>query len=385
MKSVLISGGAGFIGSHLAKALMARGERVRVLDALIPQVHLGRGVGRDLLSVAEFTEGNVSDPNAWQRALDGIDVVFHLAAEVGVGQSMYEISRYVQANVLGTATLLELLATGQYPLKKLIVASSMSIYGEGAYACGSCGPVYPSLRGLERLGTGQWEMLCPRCERAVDPQPTSEDKPLSPTSVYAISKRDQEELCLVVGRAYGIPTVALRFFNVYGPGQSLSNPYTGVSAMFCSQLSHNNPPLVFEDGLQSRDFVHVEDIVQANLLALDKAEANDQVFNVGTGRRTSIRQLADMIAGAMQSALKPRVEGRFREGDIRHCYADITKISTVLGYQPRITLEEGLPDLVQWVSTQQSSDRVRQAQVELERRGLLKSPEARDERHARES
>jgi dTDP-L-rhamnose 4-epimerase len=370
--NILISGGAGFIGSRLARTLVARGERVRILDALIPQVHLGKGMAQDLLAATEFIAGNVSESHAWQRALDGIDVVFHLAAEVGVGQSMYEISRYVRANVLGTATLLELLATGRYPLKKLIVASSMSIYGEGAYTCSGCGPIAPGLRGIEQMRAGRWEVLCPRCDRGVEPQPTPEDKPLHPSSVYAISKRDQEELCLVVGQAYGIPTVALRFFNVYGPGQSLSNPYTGVAAIFSSQLSHHHSPLIFEDGLQSRDFVHVEDIVQANLLAMDRAEANYQVFNVGTGRRVSIRQLAEMIAAAMRLTVPPAIVGRFRAGDVRHCFADITKIKVLLGYAPKITLEAGLPDLVDWVSTQQSSDRVRQAQAELEKRGLLK-------------
>jgi dTDP-L-rhamnose 4-epimerase len=369
---VLISGGAGFIGSHLSKALQSRGEQVRVLDALIPQVHLGRGVPSDVGAASEFIHGDVSDREAWQRALEGVDVVFHLAAEVGVGQSMYEITRYIRANVLGTAVFLELLASGRYPLQKVIVASSMSVYGEGAYGCTSCGPVYPSLRSAARLREDQWDVMCPRCEHAVAPQPTSEDKPLNPTSVYAISKRDQEEMCLAVGRAYGIPTVALRFFNVYGPGQSLSNPYTGVSAIFCSRLLHNNPPLIFEDGLQSRDFVHVEDIVQANLLAMDNAAANYQVFNVGTGQRVSVRQLAEMLAHAMGSTLQPCIAGRFREGDIRHCYADISKIHAMIGYWPRTTLEEGLSDLVRWVSTQESRDLVISAQAELEGRGLLK-------------
>jgi dTDP-L-rhamnose 4-epimerase len=372
MLRVLISGGAGFIGSHLARALADRGEQVRVLDALIPQVHADKATAPALPPEVEFIQGDVSDPQAWQQSLDGIDAVYHLAAEVGVGQSMYEISRYIRANTLSTAILLELLASGRTAVKKLVVASSMSIYGEGAYTCASCGPVSPSLRSLERLRTGQWEVTCPYCSQVVEPRPTSEQKPLQPTSVYAISKRDQEELCLVVGRAYGIPSVALRFFNVYGPGQALSNPYTGVAAIFCSQLRHDNPPLIFEDGLQSRDFVHIDDIVQANLLALDQHAADYQVFNVGTGRSVQVGQLANMLAAAMHSTLQPRLVGRFREGDIRHCYADITKISTTLGYRPRMTLEAGLPDLVRWVSTQQSCDRVQQAQAELEQRGLLR-------------
>jgi len=371
MTSILVTGGAGFIGAHLVKALLARGHRVRVLDALIPQVHRGRRVP-DLPPTVDFIRGDVSEPEAWHQALEGVEVVFHLAAEVGVGQSMYEITRYTRANVLGTAVLLELLATGRYPLRKLIVASSMSVYGEGAYRCGTCGQVHPQLRSAAQLQAGRWEMTCPRCGGPVEPLPTPEDKPLFPTSVYAISKRDQEEMCLAVGRAYGIPTVALRFFNVYGPGQSLSNPYTGVAAIFCARLLHRNPPLIFEDGLQSRDFVHVEDIVQANLLAMDREEANDQVFNVGTGRRVSILELAEALIGAMGVKLRPAVVHRFREGDIRHCYADLTKIRGMLGYTPRIPLEEGLPDLVRWVSAQESADLVAKAQAELERRGLLK-------------
>lgn len=372
MTSALISGGAGFIGSHLAKALITRGHRVRVLDALIPQVHQGKRVPADLPSSVEFLAGDVGNQQAWRQALEGMDVVFHFAAEVGVGQSMYEITRYIRANVVGTAYLLELLATGQYRLAKLIVASSMSIYGEGAYTCELCGPIHPPLRREERLREGLWEMICSKCARPVEPLPTPEDKPLHPTSVYAISKRDQEEMCLTVGRAYGVPTVALRFFNVYGPGQSLSNPYTGVAAIFSSRLLQKQPPLVFEDGLQCRDFVHVEDIVQANILALDKEEANYQVFNVGTGRRVSILQIAGMLIEAMDSTLRPCIVGRFREGDVRHCYADISKICTMLGYKPKIAVEEGLADLVRWVTTQESIDLVPQARAELERHGLIK-------------
>jgi dTDP-L-rhamnose 4-epimerase len=258
VKSVLVTGGAGFIGSHIVDALVARGHRVRVLDALVPQVH-GRNatVPKHLAESAHFIRGDVTDVGAWRTALEGVDVIFHEAAEVGVGQSMYEIVRYMRANTIGTAILLELLAGGAYSVEKLIVASSMSIYGEGAYRCPTCGPVFPQLRPEEQLSNRRWEMVCPDCLEEVAPEPTAEAKPLYPTSIYAISKRDQEEMCLTVGRAYRIPTVALRYFNVYGPRQAVSNPYTGVAAIFISRLLNARSPLIFEDGLQSRDLVHV--------------------------------------------------------------------------------------------------------------------------------
>lgn len=373
MKNVLVTGGAGFIGSHLVEELVALGHRVRVLDLLVPQVH-----GRDVQSPmylpddVEFMKGDVGDVEAWRWALEDIDVVFHEAAEVGVGQSMYEIVRYMRANTLGTAVMLELLATGEYPIEKLIVASSMSIYGEGAYECSSCGPVFPQLRSTEQLQQRRWEMRCPGCEATASPVPTDEDKPLFPTSIYAISKRDQEEMCLSVGRAYGIPTVALRYFNVYGPRQALSNPYTGVAAIFSSRLLNGNPPLIFEDGLQSRDFVHVSDIVQANLLAMRNGHANYEVFNIGTGRASTVLDIARALARTLGIEIEPTIVGKFREGDIRHCYADISKARRILGYVPKVAFEDGISDLVQWVRQEESLDLVDNATRELEMRGLTK-------------
>lgn len=373
MKNILVTGGAGFIGSHLADALIALGHRVRVLDLLVPQVH-GRDVHapKYLSDDVEFMKGDVSDAEAWRWALKGIDIIFHEAAEVGVGQSMYEIVRYMRANTLGTAIMLELLATGEYPIEKLIVASSMSIYGEGAYECPSCGPVSPQLRTTKQLVQRDWEMRCPGCQRVVAPAPTGEDKPLFPTSIYAISKRDQEEMCLAIGRAYGIPTVALRYFNVYGPRQALSNPYTGVAAIFSSRLLNGNPPLIFEDGLQSRDFIHVSDIVQANLLAMKNGHANYEVFNIGTGRQLTVLDVVRALSKALGVEIEPQIVGKFREGDIRHCYADISKAQRVLGYTPRVTFEDGTSDLVEWVSEQESLDLVDNATRELEMRGLAK-------------
>ena len=373
MKNILVTGGAGFIGSHLVDALVALGHRVKVLDYLVPQVHgPDAGIPRHLPSELTFIRRDVAEPDAWREALQGVDIVFHEAAEVGVGQSMYEITRYVKANTLGTAVMLELLASGDYPIEKLIVASSMSIYGEGAYECPSCGLIFPQLRTERQLRGRYWELRCPKCGRDAAPTATREDKPLFPTSIYAISKRDQEEMCLTIGRAYGIPTIALRYFNVYGPRQALSNPYTGVAAIFSSRLLNGSPPLIFEDGLQSRDFVHVSDIVQANLLAMENGRADYQVFNIGTGRCLTILDVAHALSQALGAPIKPEIVGRFREGDIRHCYADISKAEELLGYKPQVAFEKGIFDLALWVRQQHSLDLVYSATRELEIRGLTK-------------
>lgn len=363
---VLVTGGAGFIGSHLVDALVRQGHAVRVLDSMEEQVHEGRKPSY-LSPQAEYQWGDVRDRAAVRRALEGIEVVFHEAAAVGVGQSMYQIEKYVAANVLGTAVLLDVIVNERLPIKKLMVASSMSIYGEGQYRCPSCGPVFPSLRSEPQLKTRQWEMRCPRCGRTVTPEPTPEDKPLLPTSVYAVSKRDQEELCLSVGRSYRIPTVALRYFNVYGPRQALSNPYTGVCAIFSARIKNHNPPLIFEDGAQSRDFVHVSDIVQANLLVMEKAD--DGVFNVGTGRPTSILDIATVLRTLYGGTVEPLITQKFRAGDIRHCSADISRLSR-LGFAPTVSLEQGLRDLAAWGKEQAATDRVDAAAKELEQYGL---------------
>jgi dTDP-L-rhamnose 4-epimerase len=369
--TILVTGGAGFVGSHLVDALVERGHRVRVLDALVPQVHAALRPAH-LNAEAEFLQADIGDPAALEQALEGVDVVYHHAAEVGVGQSMYEIRRYVQANSLGTATLLEALIERRGRIRKLVVASSMSAYGEGAYSCRNCGPAYPQLRPASQLLQRRWEVECPRCASAMERVPTSEEKPLFPTSVYAITKQDQEQLCLSIGRAYNIPTVALRYFNIYGTRQALSNPYTGVCAIFCSRLLNDQPPIVFEDGEQTRDFVHVSDIVQANLLALQTDRADYCAVNVGTGVPTSVRRIAEMIARGLGKQIAPEIDGKYREGDIRHCVADISRARTLLGFQPKVTIEQGLPELLGWVRQQSASDRVSQATAELEARQLVR-------------
>lgn len=372
MSKILVTGGAGFIGSHLVDALISKGHEVRILDSIVPQVH-GDKLPSHLNKEAEFIQADVCDAEAVRKALDGIEVIYHEAAEVGVGQSMYEIVRYVKANDLGTAVLLEEVIKRPQQFRKLIVASSMSIYGEGSYACENCGTVInPQLRGNEQLDAHEWEFKCETCGTELKPLGTSETKPLFPTSVYAVSKQDQEQYCLSVGRAYQIPSVALRYFNVYGTRQALSNPYTGVCAIFSSRLLNNESPTIFEDGGQTRDFVHVSDIVQANLLALETDKADYQAVNVGTGRPLSVGDIARMLAQGLGKDIEPTFVGKYREGDIRHCVADITKAKELLGYAPKVRLEDGLVELLDWVKNEQPEDRVEAATAELTAHNLVR-------------
>lgn len=368
--NILVTGGAGFIGSHLVDALVERGHNVRILDSLVEQVHGGK-VPEHLNKNAEFIKADVCDADAVAKALDGIEIVYHEAAEVGVGQSMYEIVRYVKANDLGTAVLLEEMLKRRDQFKKLIVASSMSIYGEGAYKNPVTGEtVFPQLRTDKQLAAHEWEMRQGDVE--LEPIGTTEEKPLFPTSVYAVSKQDQEQYCLSVGRAYKLPTVAFRYFNVYGTRQALSNPYTGVCAIFSSRLMNDQAPMIFEDGLQSRDFVHVSDIVQANLLALETDAGDYEMFNIGTGRPTSVKDISLLLAKGLGKDIEPQIVSKYREGDIRHCVADISKIRKHLGYEPKVALEQGLEELLGWVSKQEADDRVQAATNELAERNLVK-------------
>ena len=381
-ETILVTGGAGFIGSHLVDALVARGHRVRVFDNLDPQVHgdLGqRGAWPDYCNpAAEYVLGDVRDGAALALAIEGASLIFHEAAVVGVGQSMYEIERYMDVNTRGTAMLLDVLANRpdlRQGVRKLVVASSMSIYGEGKYACPIHGSANPRLRTNEQMARHDWEVRCPvavdsgPCGLALVPRATDEEKPLHCTSIYAISKKDQEEMCLAVGRAYDLRAVALRYFNVYGTRQALSNPYTGVAAIFAGRLLNHNRPMVFEDGLQSRDFVHVSDIVQANLLVMDSPAADYGSFNVGTGQFTTIAGVAEALDGHLGTHLAPEITHQFRAGDIRHCVADISRISA-LGYRPTVQFADGVAGLTEWVGAQSAVDRVDQAHQELVRRGL---------------
>ncbi|MBA3882868.1 MAG: NAD-dependent epimerase/dehydratase family protein [Chthoniobacterales bacterium] len=369
VKKVLITGGAGFVGSHLADQLLAHGYQVRAIDNLAPQVH-GAGASRPIYLDPEvdLIVGDVRDREAVSRALENVDAVYHLAATVGVGQSMYKIAEYTSVNGEGTAILLEALA--REPVERLVVASSMSIYGEGLYSTKNGELVEGQERSIEQLKAHDWEVRGPDGEplKAV---PTPESSCPAVPSVYAISKYQQERLCMTVGRAYRIPTVALRFFNIYGTRQALSNPYTGVLAIFASRFLNNKPPLINEDGQQQRDFVSVHDIAQACRLALEVPDAADRVFNVGSGQHFSIRQIAEQMAQVLNKPeIEPEIVGRCRVGDIRNCFADIGLARDVLGYEPAVSLEEGLVELAAWLEGQTAVDNVADASRELAARGL---------------
>lgn len=369
---ILVTGGAGFIGSHLVDALVRDGHEVRVYDSLTEEVHGGR-VPEHLNGDAEFLRGDVCDAEALAGALEGIDAVFHLAAELGLGRSMYQVRRFVTGNDLGTAVLLEELIKRRDQIRKLIVASSMSLYGEGPYRCNTCEVTsFPELRSATELSAKKWEFECAICRTQLETLPTPEDKPLNPTSVYAVGKQVQEQYSLIIGRAYKIPTVAFRYFNVYGPRQALSNPYTGACAIFSSRLLNDQPPLVYEDGNQTRDFVSVHDVVRANLLALETSRADYQVLNVGTGRATSIRFIAGVLAKGLGKEIAPTITEQFREGDIRHCIADISRARDLLGYRPGVKLEDGLAELLDWVGRQSADDRLDSASAELAAHSLVK-------------
>lgn len=369
MDKILIIGGGGFVGSHTADALLQRGFSVMVFDNLSKQVHT-RGFPSYLSRDVEFIEGDVRDSRALSKAVAQADAIYHFAAAVGVGQSMYEIANYCETNIQGTANVLQAILDTRSEPEKLIVASSMSIYGEGRYLCAECGRTTPQPRSVAQLKKKQWELTCPHCERPLQPISTDEQKPLQCTSVYAISKKAQEEMALLFGETYDIPTVALRYFNIYGPRQALSNPYTGVAAIFASRLLNGNAPVIFEDGLQMRDFVNIRDIVQANLLALLSDGANGMALNVGSGQPVSIYQVAQQIAEMLGEDIQPSVPDIYRAGDIRHCYGDISLISERLGYSPKVSFSEGVAELVDWLESQQASDKTDAALLELTQRGL---------------
>jgi dTDP-L-rhamnose 4-epimerase len=362
---ILITGGAGFIGSHLANSLVEAGYAVRVLDALSSQVHGAEtDFPRHLHPEIETCNGDIRDRDAVRKALAGITHVYHFAAAVGVGQSMYEIVHYTDVNNRGTAVLLEALM--ENPVQRLVIASSMSVYGEGLYRRGNV-LREPAPRSREQLQKGQWELL--DGDAMLEPIATPETKHTAPTSVYALSKLDQEQLCLMFGAAYGVPTVALRFFNAYGPQQSLSNPYTGVLAIFAARCLNGNSPLIFEDGMQRRDFVSVRDVAQACRLALT-TDTIGESFNIGSGQPRSVLEIANSLLEVLGVDVEPVITGKYRVGDIRHCFADIGKARRLLGYEPRVRFEDGLLELAEWLASTQASDNFVHAAAELDRRGL---------------
>lgn len=375
---ILVTGGAGFIGSHVVDRLARGGAEIVVLDNLDPQVHGAGGAGpvniedHVLAGRVEFLHGDMREAQVVERALRGVDTIVHLAAAVGVGQSMYEPHYYTSVNVDGQGVLHEAMAREPTRFRRFVVASSMSIYGEGAYRCAEHGTQAPAPRDEAQLARGEWEVPCPRCGRPLEPVPTSEDKPLQSTSIYAITKKTQEEMALCFGRAYRIPTVALRFFNVFGSRQALSNPYTGVAAIFMGRLKNGNRPLVFEDGRQSRDFVHVFDIAEAVVRAAEGEGEAGAAYNVCTGRPVTIAEVAATLAERLRMDVGPQVVAKYRAGDIRHCVGEPTRARERLGFQARVGFAEGLDELIAWSDRQQAEDRVDASLAQLERLGLVR-------------
>ena len=369
-----MTGGAGFIGSHLIDELIKKRYKVTVFDNLESQVH-SEGFPEHFNLRAKFIRGDVRKKRELKEVIKDIDVIVHFAAAVGVGQSQYQISKYVESNIQGTANLLDVLVNEKHNVKKLLIASSMSIYCEGLYECKKCGKIKPPLRSFTKTmkSHDNWEPRCPACKSVLRPLPTPEETPLVSNSMYAISKKEQEEMSMLIGKTYGIPVVALRFFNVYGPRQSLSNPYTGVAAIFLSRIKNNNPPVIYEDGLQSRDFIWVGDIVKACMLSIEKDAANYQVFNVGSGKPVSVKKVAEKLIKLLgkEGKVKPDITYNFRKGDVRHCYADITKIKKRLGFKPETSFDKGMQQLINWSKRAKAVDRFDKASLELKAKKLI--------------
>jgi len=371
MTRVLVTGGAGFVGSHIVDEYIEHGYDVTVVDNLTDQVHDDEP--SYLNDAAEYVWGDIRDRELMTELLEAADVLNHQASAVGVGQSMYEIEKYVDINTLGTARLLDIIVDEEIDLEKMIIASSMSIYGEGEYYCPNCDSIrHPSLRDDEQMASGEWEHACSDCGQPLEPQPTPEAKPRDSTSIYAITKKDQEEMMLSIGRAYDIPTVALRYFNIFGSRQALDNPYTGVCAIFSSRIKNDNPPLVFEDGEQTRDFIHVSDIARANRLAIESS-ASDVAVNIGSGTPTTINEVAETLTDlyGKSDELAPEIANDYRQGDIRHCYADPETAADELGFEAEVSFEDGMQELVEWGREQDAEDHFEDAHEELEEKGLV--------------
>ena len=376
MKNILISGGAGFIGSNLTKKLVSKGYNITILDNLSKQIH-GKDQKSELYNsikeISTFILGDVCNEEDWKKSLKGQDAVIHLAAETGTGQSMYEISRYNDVNILGTSHLLDFLANNKNSVKKLIIASSRSIYGEGKYKCENHGVVYPNDRIVSNMMKGKFDLFCDACGSELNLMPTDENSKIHPSSIYGITKQQQEQMTLLMGKSLGIPAVALRYQNVYGPGQSLSNPYTGILSIFSTRMLNGNDIDIYEDGEESRDFVFIDDVVEATILALEKEEANHQIFNVGSGETTSVSQVANSLKKLYDSNVNISIGGSFRLGDIRHNYADLNKIKNLLGFTAKFDFQTGISRFADWVKTQEvKEDKYKQSLNELKNKGLIK-------------
>lgn len=371
---ILITGGAGFIGSNLAKSLVARGHSVTVMDNLSPQIH---GENSPLLAAirdqVRFLHGDVRNRADWITALEGQHVVVHLAAETGTGQSMYEIERYVDVNVRGTAILLDLLANQTHNVSRLVVASSRSIYGEGRYNCSTHGIVYPQARLELDMERGDFHVKCPYCQTNAELRATTEDSQIHPSSIYGITKQNQEQMILTVGASLGIPAVALRYQNVYGPGQSLTNPYTGILSIFSTRIKNGNEIVIFEDGQESRDFVFIDDVVDATVASIELSDSGQHAVNIGSGVRTSVHDVALSLVSAYRAEIPVRISGNFRLGDIRDNYADIAKARQLLGFNPKIDFTAGIQKFATWVESQSINADTYEASIsEMRSKGLFK-------------
>jgi dTDP-L-rhamnose 4-epimerase len=373
-KNILITGGAGFIGSNLSLDLLKKGHNVCVLDNLSEQIHGQEYLpSNQITGDIDFIRGDVRNKTYWEKALDNQQIVIHLAAETGTGQSMYEIQKYVDVNINGTAIFLDYLVNNRHTVEKVIVASSRAIYGEGKYFCSKHGDVYPGERSKSNLQKGDYEPKCPYCNNSISVKPTDEDSKIHPSSVYGITKHNQEQMVLNVCKSIGIPAVAFRYQNVYGPGQSLKNPYTGILSIFSTQIRNGNNINIFEDGKESRDFVFIDDVVRATVLGIEKDEANDQSLNVGSGIQTSVLEVATTLNQLYEKNVELIISGNFRLGDIRHNFADLTKIRSLLDFTPQYSFHEGAMLFSQWVKEQKvEQDRLSKSIQEMEAKGLFK-------------
>ena len=373
-KNILITGGAGFIGSNLALKLIEKGYNVTVLDNLSPQIHTSNSPLYDSIKdKVRFIKGTVLSYDDWKNALEEIDVVVHLAAETGTGQSMYEIEKYTDVNIKGTSIFLDILANEKHSVKKMIVASSRAIYGEGKYECSSCGIVYPNERKDEDMSKGDFTIKCPTCNANAKLLATDENSKIHPSSIYGITKQVQEQMFMVMGKTLNIPALAFRYQNVYGAGQSLSNPYTGILSIFSTRIKNGNDINIFEDGKESRDFVYIDDVVDATILGIEKDEANYEVFNVGLGLAIDVNKVASTLVKEYKSNSKISISGNYRLGDIKDNYADLTKIQTKLGFEPKVSFEEGIKRFTKWVNAQEVvEDQYEKSINEMKEKGLYK-------------
>jgi dTDP-L-rhamnose 4-epimerase len=378
MKNILITGGAGFIGSNIALKLVEKGYRVTILDNLSPQIHganpeITSPLYRSIKDKIIFITGSVTFRVNWEKAIRNQDVVIHLAAETGTGQSMYEIQRYVDVNIGGTAILLDLLANTKHTIKKVIVASSRAIYGEGKYLCSQHGTVYPTARLEKHLSKGDFECKCPICDGELTLTATTESSKIHPTSVYGITKQNQEQMVLTVCKSLNIGAVVYRYQNVYGPGQSLTNPYTGILSIFSTRIRNGNGLTIFEDGKETRDFVFIDDVVNATILGMENGKADGQAYNIGTGKAIDVLTVAQTLCKLYGIDVPLTISGNYRLGDIRHNFADISKAKNVLGFQPQWNFENGIAEFTKWVSQQDvMEDTYEQSVEEMKKKGLYK-------------